>query len=706
MRVDDTAITQDDSGELHAHTIFEFTKAEDKPIEKVTFKPYREWVDNEDIEFQLGSPDQFYSVLEDIVEGKYDEESVYEVADRFYDDGEEKSIAEKTGNTFEFRDFENKYDRDIEFPVECRSCGENDRMEGSMVCEECKEDLHKQAIEGYPDVPTQDTPEEVINWLYRLDEEYDASEEDEALLYQLLGSGTPEWKMSKEDADYKSSPEGNAYCGNCEYAYYSNQSGEFICSKVRGKVEWEGWCRLWDHAEPDELLQEEFGVPEQVEKDLDGGWVPYVGPRGGTGWRNNETENITYDDDPPGDLAVDQLSSDEKRDIRNDFNERGESVDHILYDEGEVVPIDDRSVGESFLYNTSNGWKEMTITEKRLDGPGPDLIVEDGYGDARSINRDQYQIAASKVQDVPDTIEESVGSVQMGKRIHIEGWEEVAPNPHKSYTDSTIEMVDNNLVQVSGGGTILLDDDHGPMVKWDSVMDGEEYIHPEHGKITYTGETGDRSYNDYIFETEDGEEVNVMFSEDGEELYMPVDISLPEPEYHLTEFSDEERPETIRNTVESIVAQNKVGISQVTGTVRTRPGEDVNPVASYSPSSSTVSFNPEAMNDENLQKSLVKAYDEGFLAGSSIEHAVCHELGHALHAQMGGKPDESDWREYPDRDMIEEQLGEYAASSPGELVAEVAALILQGHDIEEEMSDVYELYLKYGGPEQEEVTSI
>jgi hypothetical protein len=29
-------------------------------------------------------------------------------------------------------------------------------------------------------------------------------------------------------------------------------------------------------------------------------WVPYEGPRGGDGWRNTDTQEIVYDDDPPG----------------------------------------------------------------------------------------------------------------------------------------------------------------------------------------------------------------------------------------------------------------------------------------------------------------------------------------------------------------------------------------------------------------------
>ena len=32
-------------------------------------------------------------------------------------------------------------------------------------------------------------------------------------------------------------------------------------------------------------------------------WVPYEGPRGGTGWRNTQTDEVVYDDEPPGETA-------------------------------------------------------------------------------------------------------------------------------------------------------------------------------------------------------------------------------------------------------------------------------------------------------------------------------------------------------------------------------------------------------------------
>lgn len=65
------------------------------------------------------------------------------------------------------------------------------------------------------------------------------------LLYWLLGSGTPPYKMDKADAEYQEGPKGKQKCGNCLFAYQNATNGRFICSQVRGHIEPRAWCRLW-----------------------------------------------------------------------------------------------------------------------------------------------------------------------------------------------------------------------------------------------------------------------------------------------------------------------------------------------------------------------------------------------------------------------------------------------------------------------------
>lgn len=83
--------------------------------------------------------------------------------------------------------------------------------------------------------------------------------EDQPLLYALLGTGTPPYKMPKPAADYQQEPKepeqdeqappdsfGTAQCGNCEF-FYEGVDGA-ICSQVRGEVKASHWCRLWKAA--------------------------------------------------------------------------------------------------------------------------------------------------------------------------------------------------------------------------------------------------------------------------------------------------------------------------------------------------------------------------------------------------------------------------------------------------------------------------
>jgi len=123
----------------------------------------------------------------------------------------------------------------------------------------------------YPDAGSMEAQPEVREAVQRFRQTVpeEVAEED-ALLYWLLGTGTPDYKMSKEDSEYQSAPSGGEQCGNCEYLYASNESGNLICSKIRGPVEWSGWCKLHDHADPDPALEEAYADAGDVKED----WYP------------------------------------------------------------------------------------------------------------------------------------------------------------------------------------------------------------------------------------------------------------------------------------------------------------------------------------------------------------------------------------------------------------------------------------------------
>ncbi len=74
----------------------------------------------------------------------------------------------------------------------------------------------------------------------------EAVKKNTPLLYYILGSGTPEYKMSHADSEYTdkaSNP--STTCGNCEFAYQKVINKKFICSQIRGHIQPEGWCNQW-----------------------------------------------------------------------------------------------------------------------------------------------------------------------------------------------------------------------------------------------------------------------------------------------------------------------------------------------------------------------------------------------------------------------------------------------------------------------------
>lgn len=79
----------------------------------------------------------------------------------------------------------------------------------------------------------------------------DEKKSETPLLYWLLGSGTPEYKMSKPDSNYaEETPVDDQTCDNCEFAYtktitIGSGDPDIICSQVTGRIHDKGWCRLW-----------------------------------------------------------------------------------------------------------------------------------------------------------------------------------------------------------------------------------------------------------------------------------------------------------------------------------------------------------------------------------------------------------------------------------------------------------------------------
>lgn len=97
---------------------------------------------------------------------------------------------------------------------------------------------------AYPNAG-KNAPKEVRKAINRFKKLPQDKKNNTVLLYWLLGSGTPEYKMPKDKADYKTEPQGDQVCGNCQFAYVETDGDKHICSKVRGPIELGAWCKLW-----------------------------------------------------------------------------------------------------------------------------------------------------------------------------------------------------------------------------------------------------------------------------------------------------------------------------------------------------------------------------------------------------------------------------------------------------------------------------
>jgi hypothetical protein len=67
-------------------------------------------------------------------------------------------------------------------------------------------------------------------------------------LYFILGKGkgTPPFKISKADSNYKDPSSNKDFiCGNCIFYYVNPVKKIAVCSQIRGNVDYDAICRLW-----------------------------------------------------------------------------------------------------------------------------------------------------------------------------------------------------------------------------------------------------------------------------------------------------------------------------------------------------------------------------------------------------------------------------------------------------------------------------
>lgn len=80
MKEDWTAITQDDSGLLHAATVAGYARIKGKPVNKIMFNDFYQWATENDAEFIIGSKSDFRWLQRQIVNNKLNADRAAELS--------------------------------------------------------------------------------------------------------------------------------------------------------------------------------------------------------------------------------------------------------------------------------------------------------------------------------------------------------------------------------------------------------------------------------------------------------------------------------------------------------------------------------------------------------------------------------------------------------------------------------------------------
>lgn len=80
MKEDWTAITQDDSGLLHAATVAGYARIKDKQVNKIMFDDFYQWATENGAEFIIGSKSDFRWLQRQIVNNKLNADRAAELS--------------------------------------------------------------------------------------------------------------------------------------------------------------------------------------------------------------------------------------------------------------------------------------------------------------------------------------------------------------------------------------------------------------------------------------------------------------------------------------------------------------------------------------------------------------------------------------------------------------------------------------------------
>jgi len=482
------------------------------------------------------------------------------------------------------------------------------------------------------------------------------------------------------------------------------------------------------HSDPEEDNALYYVAPDTDQKS----WVPYQGPQGGEGWRNLETGDIAYQDEPPGEtLSPEELVDAAEEagldpdEVREAAGALGQTADQDAA--GGDTGMDADRVSELNDELDIDQMEDFSDDGRFGDPPGTLESVESG--DVLGImNPMTFEFEVGLVEEVDDgTLEVNngdesytIGPSEMVKSFSEDGGEAVA---------EASEILGSQLSQMDDLGPVrdALPDADYLREEFDERMSGIDTDDPD----AVLGEI-----RDMIFANNSDWRVDVSMIPDisdalkAEGISPPGDgvsgyeAAIPDDDVPLGEAVDavinendfmHERdrklalerlvdrrvsldgakvpmtdPDSQKSYVEAMGRAEEEGFLEHVRGIENEPNDEAR-----GDSFAWAEGNKLVIKNTLNNGAVASFHDDGVSVGEDAGDILLHEIGHAIHSDTSEGITLGFVDHKLDSGLVQSEVSKYADASANELVAEVFLGTLKGETYPDEVMDEYN---RLGGP--------
>lgn len=458
-------------------------------------------------------------------------------------------------------------------------------------------------------------------------------------------------------------------------------------------------------------------------------WVPYQGPQGGEGWRSIETDEITYQNEPPGDVispaelvdaAVEAgVDPDEARRLTGGLDGASEDIGDSGFTVDEVAALnEDLSIDQMEDFSSDGRFSDPPATIASMD-------TGDAYG---VMNPETFEFEVAVVEEVGD------GSVEVnnGSEIYTIGPFDVAQSFSEDGGEAVRESADileSQLTQMDDLGPVreALPDAGFLREEFDERMAGVDTDDPgavvsELKELIFANNDDYRVDVSMVPRVSDAlKEAGVSPPGDGVTGY---EAELPDDDVPLGNAVDavidgndfmhdrdrmlalerladrrvsvdnpavpETDPASQKSYVEALGRAEEEGLLEHVRGIEREPNDGARGDSfAWAEGNKLVIKN--TLNDADV----ASFHDDGVCVGEDSGDILLHEVGHAVHSESTEGITLGFVGHQLDSELVESEVSKYADASANELVAEVFLGTLRGETYGDEIMDEYD---RLGGP--------